>query len=298
MFTTGFATKNNQSNTVFLTGAGARSFELPQDCSFVTISACGGGGAGANGATGTTAQVKWGGGGGSSGSISVAMWPRFFLPDTIYITIGAGGINGGAAASNTVVGVQAGSTTSGLLVTGLAGTAATAGTTANPGLGGTAVTKPGWGNAFGYYYFGFGQTQYAGRQGNQGDLNSNSPTQTFYSPDQIYSIVSPGLGGGTTNSSTLSVKSGNATYLLDFANTTAQQHGGGSAGGVSDGYAILNNSSPLYFAPATGGYSARTSAGFLGGKGAPGCGGAGGGGGTTGGVGGNGGDGWVLINYW
>lgn len=307
MFTTGFATKNSlaspssflfTSQTANGTYTTFMSFELPQDINFVTIVACGGGGAGGAGGSAASGLAKWGGGGGGAGAIAVGMWPRYFLPDTLILNVGCGG-NTVTAATPSVVGTfmsVSGSAVNGILVRAVGGTAGAAGTTTANGAGGTAAATTGWGQNYGYYYSGFGFTEYAGRVGQPGDGFNNQTTPLTYSRDTA-TMVSGGIGGGTVNTTSTAI-SGDGIFLLDFSDNTAQPYIGNTTIAGLPGLKIKTNTSPLYFTGGTGGAASGAGVGLAGGRGGPGCGGGGGGGGTTGGAGGAGGDGWILINYW
>jgi len=66
------------------------TWNKPQNAKWVCIIAQGGGGSG--GAAGANASTGSGGGmGGPSGQYSMAFFPSFMLPDTLYIAVGAGG---------------------------------------------------------------------------------------------------------------------------------------------------------------------------------------------------------------
>jgi hypothetical protein len=313
MFTTGSAIKNN-TTTYFITGAtanstvtGVKTFEIPPNCNFLTITACGAGGGGGGGCGAATTVQRWGGGGGASGTVMSSMFPRFALPSILYISIGAGGTGGagntaGTFGANTFVSTTP-SNTAGLIVQATGGNQGAAGTTSVTGTAGAAQAT-----AFSYA---------SGEQGTVGYF-AWSPNYTFYDgrpgmgnnftsfPNTYFTCVSGGVAGGYANSAAgVAYRTGYGFYL-PIGNSGAYEQFGIYYGGVLDasnvslpgdgGFMSLN---PFLMSGGTGGGGVKSGTGFAGGPGAPGCGGGGGGaGGTIGGRGGDGGDGWVLINCW
>jgi hypothetical protein len=312
MFTTGSAIKNN-TTTYFITGAttntsvtSVKSFEIPPNCNFLTITACGAGGAGGSGTAAATTSQRWGGGGGASGTVMSAMFPRFALPNIIYMSIGAGGIGGtgngqaGAPGQNTFVSTSA-NNTAGVLLQATGGNGGGGGSTSTSGPGGSAPSSPftyasGEQGITGYFAWSPNYTFYDARPGQANTVNY---------PNNYFTCVSGGAPGGFANSVTGTAYRAGYGYFLPIGNSGAYDTFGIYYGGVNDasnvglpgngGFMSLN---PFLMSGGTGGAGTYNGAGFAGGIGAPGCGGGGGGAGTSSGNGGNGGDGWVLINCW
>src|ERR1041385_4783253 len=67
-------------------------------CQVITIGGGGGGGGGFSGASGT---ARGGGGGGGSSSMTVLTIASIWLPDVLYVQVGAGGIGGGPGLAGT-----------------------------------------------------------------------------------------------------------------------------------------------------------------------------------------------------
>lgn len=86
----------NQSGT--LGGNSWQVWNKPRGCKMVAAMCVGGGGGGGGGCTNTSNfGTLWngaGGPGGGAGGMALGMWPAFFLPDVLYINIGAGGSGG------------------------------------------------------------------------------------------------------------------------------------------------------------------------------------------------------------
>ena len=78
-----------------------QTWTKPSNINFVYMYVIGAGGAGGGGRTGGN-NSGGGGGGGASSSITVALYPAFLLPDTLYINVGVGsaGASAGAGAAS------------------------------------------------------------------------------------------------------------------------------------------------------------------------------------------------------
>src|ERR1700756_193806 len=73
---------------------------LPRGCSQVFILGIGGGGGGGGGLTGATSTNRGGGSGGGSGAMTRALFPRWALPDVLYIQTGSSVNTFGAASGS------------------------------------------------------------------------------------------------------------------------------------------------------------------------------------------------------
>jgi hypothetical protein len=272
----------------------------PRGLSMATIIALSGGAAGGSGWGNvvTTGATTGGGGGGSSG-ISRVTVPLEFLPDRLFIQIGAGGLGvangaGGAGLLSYVAIYPDITATNILCLSGAAGpTGGGAGTGGVPGGAGggsgtiaVIASMP----LAGLGYFNL-------VSGNNGAPGGGSTTAGNNVIIQTNSCISTGGagGGGRTSADTV----GGAFGVI--ASSFVSQYAPASAAGTN----LLNNGSggsilwkPLWFYGGCGG-GATNAAGGVGGSGgigAYGAGGGGGGGGVTGGRGGDGGSGLVIIS--
>lgn len=273
-----------------------QTWQKPRGCKFVYFSAFGGGGGGGGGQSGSGIGRTGGGGGGSSVGGSVLM-PATFVPDTLYIQVGLGGLGGspntnGTAGSPTYIGVIPSTTNVNLIISVLGG---------NPGQSnGTGGTNGAYntGNCLMYSGMislpsGFGANQIGGTAG--GGTTGTSGTNII-----AVHIVSGGAGGGGSSSVNVNGNGGSITIAggLIFPNKN-----GGTAGGTNHGedgimLQLGKNSSnrlPIQGSGGAGGAGNGTGVGGNGGLAALGSGGGGGGAGVIGGSGGNGGDGFVII---
>jgi hypothetical protein len=270
----------------------------PLGISMVQILLVGAGGGGGGGFTGIAASSRAGGGGGGGGAISRLSIPAIFLPDTLKITIGAGGtastgsgVAGGAGSLSTVEVARGTGVASSYLLIANGGGGGGAGTAAARGTAGTAGTVANATNAIfsniGVFAFNQGQAGVTG--GIQtGGLGTNV---TFAGTPGI--PFSSGAGGAGVGTSTTNYDGG---YVNTGGLIVAQQTGGLAGGG--DGYNGVFSQYPFYSIGGSGGGSNNSGAGGKGGNGSVGCGGGGGGAGTTGGGGGTGGNGLCIITCW
>lgn len=285
----------------------------PRNCIFVFMVLIGGGGGGGGGC-GKTAAGAAGGGGGSGGSAATSIYliPSIFVPDTLFINVGAGG-NGGAG------GVSGAGTAGGTVVAagltrvalrpantqpynlyGISGAAAAGGggggtsaAVGGAGSGGTLATNllAGLGN-LGFYQFRSGQIGVAG--GAVAGANGTNVTA-----GSSVCILPGTSGAGSTAAAFVGgLYSAIANTFLTPAVTTVGA-GNGSMFTASSGF---RKNPYYYFFGGHGGGSSNTlgTPGGAGGNGVvPGAGGGGGGAGTTqGGRGGDGGPGLCVIGTW
>jgi len=272
------------------------------------------GGAGGGGCGRNAAATGCGGGGGGSGAQTTAMIPAQFVPDTLYVQAGFGGVGGAVASANgtagiaTYVAIEPSTTlTANMLflvanggggggggggVSGLAGTAGTVSTIANMCLAGRGV-----------YNF------LAGQAGSTGRITAVGDSLT---PQANGLMVTGGTGGGGSNGVNAAFAGGavsaiTGTLGTDFfplpisggiAGTNAPSSGGAGRSGFVSRNLLFNFGG-------TGGGGAVQNASSIpgaGGDGAPGCGGGGSGGSNITSVtvrpGGYGGPGFVIIISW
>jgi hypothetical protein len=271
----------------------------PRGKSMMNIICIGGGGGGGGGFT--RAATISGGGGGSGGSSAVTRVtiPLYFVPDTLYVQVGAGGqgvgSGGGAAGSGVLsyVSIYPDTTASNIIaVSGNAGAGgASTGTNSAVGGAGAAGTAATIANmplaGLGHFDLIIGQIGVSGGLQTGGNGTSQSiPTSSI--------ITTGGTGGAGTTSADFT---GGGWVAISNSWLSQQRPATPSAGSNagSGGFALWK---PLFFFGGTGGSSSNTGVGGAGGNGSYGSGGGGGGAGTTGGRGGDGGSGIVIITCW
>jgi hypothetical protein len=229
----------------------------PRGASMVRMLLIGGGAGGRPGTTGA------GGAGGGSGAITSWIGPAIFIPDTLRVFVGGGGISGGSGVA-TVVQYINGTGAAYNLITANAGTASGGATSGNNYFGASGIFKSvagASGAAAGNNYLATGTTFLSGGAG-----GSNSYTLAGNSVTVNYGY--PFLAGGTTSGG---IGKSGYFFTKPFLIGVGGSGGGGNSGG-------------------TGG---------AGGAGGIGCGGGGGGIGiVSGGLGGAGGGGAVFIWAW
>lgn len=279
---------------------GFQKWNKPRGASMVYMNTVAGGGGGGGGFSGTSAGG--GGGGACSGSVRF-LCPAVFLPDTMYVQVGAGGKGGAADAAGTA-GLNSYILTSPTAVlpnivcySGVnAPGGGAAGTGAAGGTGGSvptvAVIQPI--NNLGIW---FGIVGIVGAAG--GAPNANGTSVSAWGTR----VHSAGAGGGGVTSTDRNGGDQNVSAILDMANqgyypsVTGSVAIGGRSGAINGGGGV-NRLLPFFNSGGSGGATLDAGTGGIGGKGGYGCGGGGGGGSTTGGAGGDGGDGLVVIISW
>lgn len=295
-----------QNNQIFKNSNGSwQLWNKPANIKFIYILAVGGGGGGGGGRTSALNSACGGGGGGSS-SISVGLFPANFLPDSLYVQIGAGGIGGatntsGGNGSLSYVCFQPDVTNLINLLIKSGDTAATGGGGGSSSIAGTAGTG---GVAFTFandVYGNIGQfTSSNGQSGAVGGaLGGSTPSLTPSSP------ITGGAGGGAVSAGGTTFTAGAITgsgflnsVIGGIANSVTASING-SSGYSNIGYINTSFDFPMFSTGGAGGGSTSTNAltAGIGGDGFYGSGGGGGGAAysATGGKGGNGGDGFVII---
>ena len=287
-----------------------QTWQKPNGCSFVymlMISPGGGGGRTADGATSV------GAGGGGGGGQTRLLIPSFFLPETLYVWPGAGGLGATTAGGTggqgqpsvvacepftSVSNVAASSTVGSYVLYQVGASGGTASTTQGAGalIGLTtdqSIASSGFWASVG------GPTGGAGTNVTNGNATGITPYNQL--------VITTGGGGGGNGTGT----GGGFT----MAGTPFRQNVLGGTAGTSPGPGqsgffcnskvehLIARGFPLIFLGGTGGggSSVTNLDGGRGGNGAYGCGGGGGGGKTATGLGGNGGDGGdglIIIMSW
>lgn len=246
-------------NSVIFHYTGAvQVFAKPKGCSMLYILAVGGGSGGTNGAT------ALGGRGGGGGNVFVTILPAVFVPDIVYVSVGAGGISGNTGNITTVYGKVTGGHYLAYASGGLSsGASRAADDTAN--------------------YKAFGITgnhkNNAGTQPNAAEGDAAGGSLTF----------DDGASGGTAGGS--------------FDPVWGDAYGPGEislSGGAIINTGSCNPGKTVHKLYRTGGIGGTAGvAGMVnGGVGALGCGGGGGGAYISNSVGGNGGHGFVRFIWW
>jgi len=295
---------NNQSTINF------QQWIKPRGTSMSFFFLIGGGGGGGGGHQKPSTTNGGGGGGGGSGGITKLLIPSFFLPNSLYIQVGVGGLGGGASTAGGA------GTTSHVLFSPLAYADANslissesgpaggggAGLVGAAGAGGSAAGAPS--TPVRSLLGGFtGITGQAGGTG--GAVTGNNGTSIT-----AWSIrpISSGAGGASPSVGALPAdfQGGSIASVsnfnfpkMNFTTADSVADGGGVFNPGLNGDAGINFiDGPFLQSGGAGGGSAALSTAGNGGKGGIGCGGGGGGAGTTGGRGGNGGNGLVAIFSW
>ena len=284
--------------------AGSFTWRKRPGISMVYMLSHGGAGGGGNGAVGAAGSAAGGGGGGSAGQ-SILQIPAYFLPDVLYIQVGAGGVSVTAGATTKVQAIQG----AGTYEVYQAAFGGGAGGSASGGTAGTAGANAIASGISSNVFAGIGMALYiSGQVGVAGGTTGNGvsitgPTTGLY--------VSSGAGGGGVPAAGNGGNGGdvNPNATLIFPSIIG---GAGSSSATvpgapgTSGRGGMRFKIPVNFGGSGGGgsNSAAITTGLFGGDGGmggPGSGGGGGGGcfsGGVAGVGGRGGDGQVLIIGW
>jgi len=287
-----------------------QTWQKPRGVSWVYMIGVGGGG---SGATASAIAAAGGGGGGGSGAQTTVMIPAQFVPDTLYIQAGFGGLGPTTAGATGVAGIATyvaiepsttltanmlllvanGGGGGGAATTTAAGTQGTAGVVAT--IGGMCLAGRG------VYNFLAGQIASASGASTAAGTNLTVPTTG------LMVTGGGGAGGGSAtpgagaNISGFTGALGTEFFPLPLSGAAAAS-GATPAGVARNGF--ISRNYLMNFGGAGGGGATTTAGGVAsqGGDGAPGCGGGGGGGlatnNTTVARGGNGGGGFVYIISW
>lgn len=283
-------------------GLGWHVWNKPRGKTMLDLLLVGGAGGGGGGFSGIAGSGRGGGGGGACSGFAHVVIPLIYLPDVLYVQIGAGsqGVTVGQAADGVIsfVCCQPGTATlNGDTVAasqgtapkgGNTGTAIAAGNGGTPGTASTLSIMP---------IAGSGQVTFiVGVAGSIGGVPAGAAGPN--NPQNLTGIMTwPGGGGGGTTSADFAgsdQRAGTVGLLQEAV-------GGAAPAGSNDGASgrlLLPPRYPLYSTSGCGGASSNAGVGGIGGDGGPGSGGGGGGGGTTGGRGGKGGDGFAIFTCW
>jgi hypothetical protein len=296
---------------------GWQPFNVPRNASMLYAICVGGGGSGGGGQTSGTGVVGGGGGGVGSGGMGRLLIPTIFLPRTLYLLPGAGGLGVAAATlgnagARSIISVQPSTslqTSCQILVSGTAAATGGAAGAASATAGAAETLATNSLTAFS----GLGiWTAIAGQIGSASGASGGAGVAVSGGAAGI--PVSGGAGGGTTNTTTGDGIGGAVTgQALALVPTVA---GGAAAGGRGqDGFnrgqmtfsanlmANLSREIMAFTGGSGGGAAHGGGVGGQGGAGAFGSGGGGGGGGGgtgggTGGRGGEGGPGFIYLAWW
>jgi hypothetical protein len=281
------------TNVSTVTNVQWQTFQVPTWATMLNIVCIGGGGAGGAGFSGTAGTARGGGGGGGSSAVTRVVVPASFVPSTLFIQVGAGGIGGSGAGGSGLLSyvsvfpaaidtnfvARSGAVAAG---GGGAGTVSAAGAAGSAGTVSVPNHNP---------YGAGGVSNYiVGQAGVLGGVHTGAVGVNQTLPNSGL-FLTGGAGGAGTQSADFA--GGGFTAITN--SYPSQQRPIAPAAGSNNGSAGINMFKPLWFFGGCGGSASNTGVGGAGGNGGYGCGGGGGGGGTTGGRGGNGGDGIVII---
>jgi hypothetical protein len=274
----------------FFTPGNTLSWVKPRGFTMLWYLLQGGGGGGGAGFTAATSTQRGGGGGGACGGALMGLCPLIILPDTLNVSVGAGG-NPGSLGNGMGLNIP-GFTIS---VTAIGGNGGATGTAAAGGAGGTT------GSNSTAALFGI-TTSVANVAGGAGSASAAGSTAV-----QAGRTTS-GAGGAGVTSGNVTANGGNQALIPGASNGfwAAPQGGAGGEPASSGANGLLVLPPNLFAGGAAawnllfglggaGGGSSGTTNGGNGGNGYLGGGGGGGGGGVTGGTGGRGGDGFALF---
>ena len=288
MFVT--ALPNQESKLVqYFMSPGTFTWEKPPGVSLVSITCVGPGSDGGTGGSAVQGTTKLGGFGGGSGAVTTGIFSASMLPDTLYITNGAG--NSGA---NTAVYIDSLSSGAGLTYNWatLVRAEGAIATNTTPGIANANNNF----NVLGTYGFITSRTGSPGVAGTTG----KGANQTSFATNTLW-VTGGAAGGGGTTGTGINVDGGSITSNTTVSILTNIFNGipGGSLTNTTQAGSGFKSLKPLIiFTGGAGGPGSTSSsvASYPGGGGAPGCGGGGGGGGTTGSAGGKGGNGFTIIS--
>jgi len=265
----------------------------PRGVTMINILVIGGGGGGGLGSGGISGSNRGGGAGGGGGAISRTMIPALFLPDSLNIIVGSGGLGATSLAAATSGGTtyievpNGNGTTNTRIIYANGGGAGNNGTSVGSATAGSQGVAPV--TAAVYSSLGILSVSVGGAAGNGGAAAGGAGGNLILSTTSL--INTGGSGGGAVSSANISFAGGSFTATAGLTPSIAW-----TSGISPNGIGGYFQSIPFYSVGGIGGGGTNTATGGIGGDGAIGSGGGGGGGGlTTGGPGGRGGDGIVII---
>ena len=275
-----------------------QTWKKPRKCNYVYIICIGGGGGGAGGRP-ISSAIPYSTGGGS-GAVTRLTIPAIFLPDSLEITIPAGGnggaTGGGSTAGNTFVDCVRGSDVAATrVIQANGGVGGNVGVVGAPSIGGGGGTIGAQTNAV---YQALGSwVSVAGQAGGNGIPGLAGGTVVINGNS---TINSGGAAGGGRNGGAVG-QSGGGLSGIGLIPSLNGGTGGTPGSPGQNGFFTMKN---FYSLGGSGGGGGSTNgAGGVGGRGGDGGIGSGGGGGGNGytsqaGAGGNGGPGMVIITCW
>lgn len=282
-------------------GANWQTYSIPPNISMLYIFLWGAGGSGGSGFAGNEDEAGGGGGGGSGGQTRVLL-PSAFLPSTLYLSVGLGGVVGSGSGAASRISVYPDLTANHCVARAGAGNNGGTGsnTVAGGGGAGGAVADASAANMpLGYMGL---VSVVAGVNGTTGGRNAATPTGTVTTT----TTNNGGTGGGGVGRTDDTARNGGTRPTTDNALFFPVQPAGlGTATPINGigSHGFFVNKNLLYTYGGTGGRSGGASGanGSNGGAGGYGSGGGGGGASFTGdvaGIGGRGGDGLAIIYAW
>lgn len=287
---------------------GVQTWYKPKWATMINFVAVGGGAGGGAGFTRTAGTAGGGGGSGASSGIARFLVPAIFVPDVLYIQVGAGGKGGvpGVSSGNGVAGVNSYISTSPPLTAGTVAplpniwlnsgvTAPGAGGGGAVGAAGAAGTVPTIAVVQPHHLYG----QWMATVGLVGIIGGVQTGAAGTGPTAwAANMFSPGGSGAgcTTTDFAGGPVTLTARYVVPgkFEMATTAIPAGTSPGG--NGNPGIKSFAPFLNCGGSGGASNNSGQAGHGANGGYGCGGGGGGAGATAGNGGNGGDGLVIIS--
>lgn len=296
------------SNTGTTSISSWRTWTKPNGCTFVYMLIIAAGGGGGRPAVGTT--IGAGGGGGSGGHTRLII-PSMFLPETLFIWPGSGGLG---ATTTATAGAQGQPCIISCEPQSSASNSAGTSTMANyvleqaGGLGGAANQTGGLAGPIAdirdQHISGAGLWfSIGGQQGSTGTGSTNGSGGAVTSGHLLGLLTTAGSGGGNGTGSGGGINIGTGPARQNLSAATSGQAGRTGVGYNQNINELITRGDPIYFSGGGGGGGSQTAA--AGGKGGnAGYGGGGGGGGSStsagalSGNGGDGGDGLIIIMSW
>lgn len=234
----------------------------------------------------SSTPVRPGGGGGNGGGVSYAEFPLSYLPNTVDVTVGAGGTGGAAITTDYTSGANGqwgGNSSFGTYVSALGGEGAWGG---NGIYGLSTYQQYNYGAAGNIIVGGLG-----GGGNNAGAGANSSSTSVAGNTTEVSTLTSGGGGGAGLSSAGTTYAGGSSVKSVGYGTIMVTATAG------TNGANLLNGEGFFGSTGGGGGSSSGTPSrdGGAGGRGSGGGGGAASNNGTTSGAGGNGGDGYVLV---